>query len=141
MIYSNNGLHLTEQFEGLRLEAYQDVVGIYTIGWGHTRDVKKGDTCSRQQAEQYLYDDIQACVTAINRDCKVELTQGQFDALVDFSFNLGISALEHSTLWTYLNAGDFEGASNEFPKWHHAGGKDVPGLLRRRIAEQDEFNK
>ena len=137
--YSNKGLRLTMEFEGLRLSAYQDQVGVWTIGYGHTKGVKKGDVVTQSQAEQYLTEDVQECVDAINRECKVLLTQGQFDALVDFSFNLGVGALLRSTLWRLLQSGDYVGASNEFPKWDKAGGKSVPGLRRRRLAEKDEF--
>lgn len=137
--YSRSGLELTEQSEGCRLNAYQDVVGVWTIGYGHTKGVKKGDTCTQDQAEAWLLEDIAAIVAAINRDVRVELTQGEFDALVDFAFNLGIGALERSTLWKKLNAGDFHGASLEFPKWANAGGKRVEGLFRRRLKEQVLF--
>lgn len=139
MQYSKAGLALTEKFEGLRLAAYRDCVGVLTIGYGHTKDVKPGDVCTQAQAEQWLLDDVKACVDAINRDCKVELSQNQFDALVDFAFNLGVGALERSTLWRKLNAGNFAGAAIEFLKWDMAGGKHVEGLLRRRTSEQTLF--
>ena len=139
MDYSKDGLHLTEQFEGCKLVAYQDIAGKWTIGFGHTFGVVKGQTCTQDEAVRWLQSDLYRISKAVNRDVKVALTQGDFDALVDFGFNLGLGALERSTLWTKLNAGDFDGAAAEFPKWDHAGGKEIAGLLRRRLAEQAEF--
>ena len=140
--YSKDGLHLTEGSEGCRLVAYHgecDREGLFTIGYGHTKDVNDGDTCTQAEAEQFLAADIKDCADAVNRDVEIDLTQEEFDALVDFAFNLGINALEHSTLWKKLNAGDIDGAAAEFPKWDRAGGKEVAGLLTRRLAEQAEF--
>lgn len=139
--YSKDGLLLTEQFEGCRLEAYQDQVGVWTIGYGHTKNVKKGDVITLAQAEEFLLQDVDECVDMINAYCGVKLDQEEFDALVDFAFNLGINALRHSTLWRKLNAGDFKGAAAEFPRWDMAGGKHIKGLLRRRLAEQRLFNR
>lgn len=141
MIYSDRGFELTKQFEGCKLIAYQDQVGVWTIGYGHTENVKQGDTCTQVQAELWLREDVQDCIDAINKFCKVNLNQSQFDALVDFAFNLGIGALLKSTLWKKLNAGDYQGAAREFERWDMAGGKHVPGLLRRRLAEKFEFNR
>ena len=139
MIYSQIGDALTEQFEGCKLVAYQDSGGVWTIGYGHTRGVQSGDTCDEFQAFAWLQEDLLVVEKQINQDVKVPLTQEEFDALVDFGFNLGCHALESSTLWKKLNAGDFKGAAAEFPKWDHAGGKEVAGLLRRRLAEQALF--
>lgn len=140
MTYSEDGLHLTEQFEGLRLAAYLDSVGVPTIGYGHTRNVVMGMTCTQEQAEQWLQEDVQIAVDGVNRLVTVELTQNQFDALVDFAFNLGVGNLQHSTLLKLLNTGNYAGAAGEFEKWDKAGGQTLPGLLRRRQAERDLFN-
>jgi len=140
MEYSSEGLHLTEQFEGCKLTAYLDQVGVPTIGYGHTAGVKMGDTITQEQAEHFLQEDIAVCVAEINRHVGVTLTQGEFDALVDFAFNLGFHALETSTLWKLIQAHDFAGAAAQFPRWDKAGGKKVEGLLRRRLAEQAEFS-
>jgi lysozyme len=95
MNYSKDGLvTLTEQFEGCRLVAYQDQVGVWTIGYGHTKNVKQGDICTQAQAEAFLLADVQECVDGINAHAKVQLTQRKFDALVDFAFNLGLGALD-----------------------------------------------
>lgn len=135
--YSKEGLALTEQFEGLRLTAYQDVAGVWTIGYGHTGpDVKPGMTITQAEAEALLAQDIKKAVDAVNRLVTyVGLTQSQFDACVDFAFNVGVHNLEHSTLLRKLNDGDVAGAAAEFPKWCKAGGKAVEGLVKRRSAE------
>jgi lysozyme len=139
MIYSKSGDALTEQFEGCSLTPYKDIRGIWTNGYGNTHNVDPNVTINMSQAVADLMSNIQACVDAINRDVKITLTQGEFDALVDFSFNLGITALEHSTLWTLVNAGRLSEAKAQFPRWDHAGGVEVEGLLKRRLAEQAEF--
>ncbi len=145
MSYSKDGLALTESFEGCRLAAYPDPGtggAPWTIGYGHTSGVNQGDVCTQDQAEQWLIQDVQAVVDAINRDCTISnLTQHEFDALVDFGFNLGTRALEGSTLWRKLMAGDVAGADAEFPKWDMAGGHVMAGLLRRRQAEAALFMK
>lgn len=139
MQYSLAGTQLTENFEGIALTAYQDSIGRWTIGYGHTKNVKSGDTCTLQQAEQWLRDDVQWAVNCVNALVTVSITQSIFDALVDFTFNLGSGNLQHSSLLRLVNAGDFDAAANEFEKWDYAGGKQVAGLLRRRDAEKAEF--
>ena len=139
MKYSPQGLLLTEGEEGLRFAAYLDSVGIPTIGYGHTRGVKMGDVCTKEQAEQWLLEDVRECELCVNFHVHVPLTQGEFDALVDFCFNLGCGALTSSTLLRKLNNSDFTGAAEEFEKWSHAGGKVLAGLLRRRLKEKEEF--
>jgi lysozyme len=140
MRYSKTGLSLTEKFEGCRLSAYQDQVGVWTIGYGHTRNVHKGDTCTQEQAEQWLLADIALAEDDVNTHVLLpELTQGEFDALVDFAFNLGCDALNKSTLLRLLNHNDKAHAALEFEKWDHAGGKVVAGLLRRRLEEKQMF--
>lgn len=137
--YSESGLHLTEQFEGCKLAAYQDVKGIWTIGYGHTRGVYPGLTCTQQQAEQWLAEDIAWAESEVKRLVHVPLTQREFDACVDFTFNCGAGNFDHSTLLQLLNKGDMVDAANEFEKWDKCGGKVVAGLLRRRLAEKQEF--
>ncbi|MDI3304656.1 MAG: lysozyme [Burkholderia multivorans] len=137
--YSKTGQDLTEQFEGCRLVAYQDTRGVWTIGYGHTTGVHAGMTCTQAQAEQWLLEDIQYAVNAVKHYVTVALTQGEFDALVDFVFNVGVGNFAGSTLLRKLNAGDYAGAAHEFERWDMAGGKHIAGLLRRRIAEENEF--
>jgi len=137
--YSKSGLQLTEQFEGVRLTAYQDQVGVWTIGYGHTAGVQPGDTCTQEQAEAWLQSDVSWAVQTVNLYVTIALTQGEFDALVDFVFNLGSGSFEHSTLLTLVNQRNFGAAADQFERWDHAGGKVVAGLLRRRQAEEEEF--
>ncbi len=140
--YSSVGLELTKQFEGCELKAYQDQVGVWTIGYGHTgTDVKKGLTITEEQASTLLAADVAWAVTCVNKSVKVAINQNQFDALVDFVFNLGCANLGQSTLLRLLNAGDSSGAAKEFLRWNRAGGKVLAGLTRRRQAEMDLFNK
>jgi lysozyme len=141
MSFSENGLKLTESFEGLRLTAYEDIGGVLTIGYGHTgRDVYRGQVITQEQAESLLALDTHLAVAAVNHLVRVPLNQNQFDALVDFAFNLGAGALAGSHLLRYVNAGDFNRAAEQFPAWDHVNGTVSEGLYRRRIAERDLFN-
>lgn len=141
MKYSKTGLALTERFEGCRYVAYQDQVGVWTIGYGHTRGIYPGMTCTQPQAEQWLSEDTEAAERNVNTHVTLpSLTQGEFDALVDFDFNLGDGSLDSSTLLKLVNENDLPDAVKEFPKWDHAGGKEVAGLLSRRLAEKAEFD-
>lgn len=140
MTYSKQGLALTERFEGCKLAAYRDSVGRWTIGYGHTFCVLSTDTCTQEEAERWLISDTAWAEKCVIRQVTTELTQGEFDALVDFTFNLGAGSLEHSTLLRLVNTRQFEAAAKEFEKWDYAGGKHVAGLMRRRVAEQAEFS-
>lgn len=140
MEYSRKGLNLTETSEGLRLKAYQDSVGVWTIGYGHTKGVRQGDVITKEQAEAYLMQDIQSAVQDVERLVRCPITQGQFDALVDFTFNLGAANLAKSTLLAKLNVRDYEGAADEFHRWNRAGGKVLAGLTSRREAEEALFH-
>jgi lysozyme len=139
MTYSKTGEQLTERFEGVRLVAYQDSVGVWTIGYGHTRGVHAGMTCTKEEAVQWLLEDMQASERNVNEHVAVPLTQGEFDALVDFDFNLGDGTLDRSSLLKDLNHGNYEAAADVFEQYDRAGGKVVAGLLRRRVAEAQEF--
>ena len=139
LIYSIAGRELTESFEGCKLEAYQDVRGVWTIGYGHTGSVSPGDTCTQQEADDWLQEDIQWAAQVVVREVKRDLTQGEFDALVDFVYNVGSGNFASSTLLKMINAGDFVGAAAQFEHWDVAGGKHIAGLLRRRVAEEQEF--
>ena len=138
--YSLSGLHLTEQFESCRLVAYLDTKGVPTIGWGHTNGVQLGDTCTQAQADAWLTEDVQWAANYTNWSVTTQLTQPEFDAVVDFVFNVGSGNFHSSTMLRLLNAGDFAGAAGEFEKWDLSSGQVVAGLLRRRIAEETEFN-
>ena len=121
--------------EGYRLKAYQDSKGVWTIGIGHTNGVTKGMTATAEQVENWFEEDTSKAVAAVNL-LATPCTQGQFDALCDFAFNLGPHALAGSTLLRLHKLGDFAGAANEFAKWDHCDGVVVPGLLTRRLAEK-----
>lgn len=140
MEYSREGLLLTEKFEGLRLQSYQDSVGKWTIGYGHTTNVRAGDVITKDMAQQYLVQDIHSAMSEVIRLVKVPLTQGQFDALVDFTFNLGSGSFQHSTLLGLLNAKNYSGAQLEFYKWNLVGGKVSQWQVSRRKAEADLFS-
>lgn len=134
------GLQLIKHFEGLRLIAYQDVVGVWTIGYGHTGpDVKPGWVITQGQADQLLENDLQRFEHGVGNAVKVALNANQFSALVSFSYNLGLGNLHSSTLLRLLNQGDYDSAARQFPRWDKAGGRSLPGLLRRRQAEQHLF--
>jgi lysozyme len=138
--YSKSGLALTEQFEGLRLTPYQDSVGVWTIGYGHTGpDVHPGLTITQMDAEALLLRDVGDAARSVNQLVTIPLTQNEFDALVDFVFNLGATAFAGSTLLRDLNAGNLAAAAGEFQKWDHAGGRVLAGLLQRRLGEASLF--
>ncbi|MGR2682942.1 lysozyme [Chromobacterium haemolyticum] len=140
MNISANGIKLIQQFEGLRLKAYQDAVGVWTIGYGHTGpDVTPGLVITQAQADALLARDLSRFETGVTRLVQVPLHQNQFDALVSFSYNLGLGSLQNSTLLRLLNQRDYAGAAAQFPRWNKAGGKVLPGLTRRRAAEQALF--
>lgn len=144
MRVSENGINLIKQFEGCRLTAYQDSVGVWTIGYGWTqpvdgKTVAKGMVITQQKANQLLTEGVAQYEKGVTNLVTVSLNQNQFDALVDFAYNLGVNALKGSTLLKKLNTGDYAGAANEFPKWNKAGGKELAGLTRRREAEKSLF--
>lgn len=136
---SDNGLALIRRFEGLRLRAYKDSVGKPTIGYGTTRGVTMGMTITAERAEALLREDVQRFEGHLDRLVRVPLTQGQWDALVSWVYNLGPTNLEQSTLLRLLNASDYAGAAAEIERWVHAGGKRLEGLVRRRAAERALF--
>lgn len=136
---SQAGIDLIKHFEGLRLEAYKDPIGVWTIGYGHTATAQPGQQITEADAEALLRNDLAWAEDAVRRHVTVPLTQGQYDALVSFTYNLGESALAKSTLLRKLNAGDSTGAAAEFGRWVHADGRKLAGLVRRRAAEQNRF--
>lgn len=134
-----HGLGLIKEFEGLRLKAYLCSAKVWTIGYGHTKGVKQGDTCTQAEADAFLVADVKWVLTAVERCVQVPLTQGQRAAMNSFVFNCGATALRTSTLLRKLNAGDYKGAADEFPRWNKAGGNVIKGLVRRRAAERKVF--
>ena len=138
---SQKGLDLIKSFEGLRLSAYRCSAGVLTIGYGCTTNVKEGDRITAERAEELLRDDVKRFEGYVARLVKVPLTQGQFDGLVSFVYNLGPGALEKSTLLDQLNRGDYDSAAEQFGRWVKAGGKTLVGLVRRRAAERALFEE
>ncbi len=137
---SSAGLQLIKSFEGLRLTAYQDMVGVWTIGYGHTGpDVRPGLMITQEQANALLAADLARFEQGVAKLVTLLLNQYQFDALVSFSYNLGLGNLQHSTLLRLLNAGEVTAAAEQFLCWDKAGGRQVAGLTRRRKAERELF--
>lgn len=143
MQISYNGINALKEHEGFRAEAYRDTGGVWTIGYGTTkidgRPVEQGMTCTKEQAEQWLYKDLAWAQTAVNQMVKVKLAQNQYDALVSFVYNEGELQFSKSTLLRKLNLGDFVGAAKEFDRWVYDNGKIITGLVARRRVERDQF--
>ncbi|WP_275183626.1 lysozyme [Citrobacter freundii] len=144
---SEKGIKNIKDFEGCSLTAYPDPGtggAPWTIGYGWTQPVdgkpiRAGMTIKQETAERLLKTGLVSYENDVSRLVKVRLTQGQFDALVSFTYNLGARSLSTSTLLRKLNAGDYAGAADEFLRWNKAGGKVLNGLTRRREAERDLF--
>lgn len=137
---SERGIGLIKKYEGLMLVAYKCPAGVWTIGYGHTKDVAKGQRISREEADKLLSDDLTPIEQNIDK-MGLKINQNQFDALVSFAFNVGINALRGSTLLKKirLNANDTT-IRDEFMRWVKAGGgKRLPGLERRRREESELY--
>jgi lysozyme len=145
MQVSSAGIALTKSMEGCSLTAYPDPgtgTEPWTCGYGHTGpDVKPGMTITQAQADAWLEADLARAGQAVNGLVHVELTQNQFDALCDFVLNVGAGNFRSSTLLRLLNAGDVQGAADQFGKWVFASGHIMAGLVRRRSAERTLFLK
>lgn len=146
MHVSPSGVDLICNFEGLELEAYDDGVGVWTIGFGTTKypngiRVKKGDTCTLDQARVYMQHDLKVFERAVRESILVPLNQNQFDALVSLAYNIGTNAFKNSTLVKRLNEGNYKAAANQFDVWVNAGGKRMEGLVKRRAREKALFLK
>lgn len=129
------GLKLIKDFESLQLKAYRDPVGIWTIGYGSTgAHVKPGMVITEAQADDLLRRDLDRFERGVTGMVN-SATDPQFDALVSFAFNVGLDAAGRSTLLRLHNAGDYDGAANQFARWVNAKGKKLTGLVRRRAAE------
>lgn len=141
MKISERGLALVKEFEGCSLRAYRDIVGIWTVGFGHTGpDVTPNLAINDSEADRLLREDIQHAERCVNRLLSgLQATQGEFDSLCSFVFNLGCDALRRSTLLAKYLDGDVDGAAAEFDRWNRAGGRVVKGLVRRRAAEAELF--
>lgn len=137
---SSKGVDMIKRFEGLRLRAYKDAVGVWTVGYGHTGpDVHPGMAITGEEAVGLLMQDLRRFERCVDHYLEIEPTQAEFDALVSFAYNLGCKALHDSTLMRKFNAGDKRGAAEEFLRWNHAGGHELAGLTHRRMLEKERF--
>lgn len=134
MKISNNGLDLIKHFEGLRLKAYKDPIGIWTIGYGHIKLAKEGMVITEREANAMLEHEIEEYEGYINKR-NLCLNQNQFDALVSWVYNLGPANLVSSTLLKRLNSNDYWDVPKQIKRWNRGGGKVLAGLVRRRNAE------
>lgn len=139
MTISQKGIDLIKGFEGCKLFAYRDSVGIPTIAYGHTKDVKMGMSITQKQAEEFLKSDIKPIERLLN-GMGINYTQNQFDALVSWIFNLGEGNFKKSTMYKNIVArkSDIE-ITDQMVKWYNAGGRPLAGLMRRRVAEANMF--
>lgn len=141
LMISDDGIRQIEHYEGTKQIAYADVIGVHTICTGHTRGVRPGDTATFEQCRQYLHEDLSETGRAVGRCVKVKVTQGQYDAMMSLAFNIGATAFCGSTLVRKLNAGDCDGAANQFARWNRADGRVVRGLTLRRLDEAKRFRE
>ena len=136
---SENGIELIKDFEGRRLVAYQDSVGVWTIGYGHTKTAHEGRLIIKSTADRLLAEDLAEFEKYVEEYVTVTLTQNQFDALVSWTFNLGPGNLQESTMLRKLNQGLYTEVPDEMRRWNKAGGEVLKGLVRRREAEAELF--
>ncbi len=140
MRLNEQGLSLLKEFEGCKLTAYRDIVGVLTVGYGHTGpDVKAGMTINQDRAEQLLRRDVAKFEAGVETLVDIPISDNEFSALVCLAYNIGLNAFKASTLLKKLNLKDISGAADEFLRWNKAGGKVVAGLTRRRKAERELF--
>lgn len=133
------GLALIRSYEQLRLVAYLPTPDdVPTIGWGHTKGVAMGLTCTPEQADVWLDEDCDWAEGAVNA-VDVSLSQDQFDALVSLVFNIGAPNFTTSTIRRMLVGGDYTGAAGQFKRWNKQKGKVLNGLIRRRAEEEELF--
>lgn len=133
------GIELIKHFEGCRLDAYLCPANVWTIGYGHTGDVSEGDVITEHQAEALLVHDLEVFENYVNKHVEVSLYQYEFDALVSWTYNLGPGNLKASTMLRKLNLCCYRDVPDEMRRWNKAGGKVLPGLVRRREAEARLF--
>lgn len=136
-------LSLTKHSEGCVLHSYPDPAGQterWAMGWGSNRSAFSSDmTCTQEEADGWLQEDIQSCADTINRMVDSPVTQNQFNALCDFVYNVGQHAFSESTLLKKLNSHDIQGAADEFGRWVYSGGGINEGLVARRLEERKLF--
>ncbi len=138
---SQTGMDLIKRWEGCRTNSYLCPAGVWTIGYGHTKTAKRGQIISHLKAEELLQEDLRKFEDAVRHLVTVPLNQNQFDALVSFTFNVGIGAFKNSTLLRLLNQKRYSSAASQFHRWVNANGKKLPGLVNRRNQEYALFVK
>ncbi|WP_436872293.1 lysozyme [Acinetobacter haemolyticus] len=143
---SEKGYEIIREFEGFRSTAYRDTGGVWTIGFGTIRypngvKVKQGDTCTREQAEQWLKNDCKWVDACLDKHVKVNLSQNQFDALASFVYNIGETAFVKSTMLSLINQNNLTASANQFDRWIFDNGKRIQGLVNRREKEKSLFLK
>ena len=135
MNISQEGISLIKKFEGCELEAYKCAAGVWTIGYGHTKDVKENDVITKEEAESMLVHELQEYCNDVDIAVKVDLKQNEFDSLVSWTYNLGPTNLNSSTMLRVLNEGKHDEVSAQIKRWNKANGQVKEGLVRRREAE------
>lgn len=139
MKISEKGLQLIKKFEGFRSEAYYCTSGVLTIGYGHTQGVEEDDTCTMEEAVEFLKKDVENAERAINDLVKCELNQNQFDALVSFVYNIGRENFRRSSMLKFLNSAHYPLSAGQFDRWVYARKNRSNGLVARRAAEKKLF--
>jgi lysozyme len=139
MKIGKKGLDLIKHFEGFKNKAYLCPAGVWTIGYGTTKNVKKGDTVTLAQAEIMIAQDVAESESYVNKLVKVPITQDEFDALVAFVYNVGAGNFKSSTLLKKLNKGDHHSVPEQMLRWNKGGGMILAGLTRRRTSEGTLF--
>jgi lysozyme len=135
MNISQEGISLIKKFEGCELEAYKCAAGVWTIGYGHTKDVKEGNFITKEDAESMLVHELQEYCSDVDIAVKVDLKQNEFDSLVSWTYNLGPTNLNSSTMLRVLNEGKHDEVPAQMKRWNKASGQVKEGLIRRREAE------
>jgi lysozyme len=136
---SDKGIDLIKKYEGFIPKAYMCPAGKWTIGYGHTLNVKSTDVISLDEAEYFLKKDVEFAENEVNRH-NLNINQNQFDALVSFVFNLGVGNFARSTLLKKIKSNPNDSTiREEFERWVYGGGKVLKGLVRRRKEEADLY--
>ncbi len=144
MKLTKEGLTLIKQFEGFRTHAYRDAVGVWTIGYGHTSmagmpEVKPGMTITEVEGDNILARDVDVFARGVQQLVKIKISDAQFSALVSFAYNVGLGNFRKSSVLSAVNRSDFQAVVRRLQLWNKAGGRILPGLVRRRAAEAALF--
>ena len=134
-------LPIIKRWEGLRLKSYLCPANVWTIGYGTTKDVKPGMTITEAEAERMLAEDVAEFEKGVRAAVKVPLADHQLAALISFAYNVGLGAFRTSTLLRLVNKSEFDSAAKQFDRWTKGGGKVLPGLVKRRAAERELFER